>query len=121
MIRERYFYFVKSNICYWAEAIKFCYYKLSSDSGKQVKGWLCIVSPKQMKQAVETEGGPRKVSLALSWEQFLLFRTLHLRKMKTKKSCKSTKMVLQSSLYYRCSPVMPSKHFCRYSEARESF
>lgn len=65
-------FFFLSNICYWAGAIKFCYVKLSSDSGKQVKTWLCIVCPQPVKQAVEPEEGPRKENPALSKEQFLL-------------------------------------------------
>lgn len=82
------FLLFKSNICYQAGAIKFCYYKLSSDSGKQVKGELCIISPKLTKQAVEPEEGPRKASSAVKQEQSL-FHTPYLRKMKTKKSCLS--------------------------------
>ena len=112
--------FFLSNICYWAGAIKFCYYKLSSDSGKQVKGQLGVGSPKPTKRAVEPEGGPRKASLALNQEYFLLLSTPYLRKMKTKKVCKSTEMVLQTSLYYWCSPT-PGNGFHRHSEARESF
>lgn len=83
------FLFFKSNICYQAGAIKFCYYKLSSDSGKQVKGQLCIISPKLTKQTVEPEEGPRKASLAVNQEQLLLLSAPYLRKMKTKKSCLS--------------------------------
>jgi hypothetical protein len=68
MIRERYFYVFKSNICYWAGAIKFCYVKLSSDSGKQVKKFFAKPAPSQQSRLWNHRRNWKKESLALSKE-----------------------------------------------------